>query len=503
METSPGTIDKLRPVLGADLARLRETNPAWRLLASPLAPYVLSCLKQLFGAPGQHILQEDMETSLARILLENANREEVEENYLQQARRELREWIRRGLISERSGILYATDELQRTMDFINSLETKIMTSTASRLATVQKVIAELALQLSPDAVRRETELRNRITELERELERVKGGEFEVKSGRAAIEGIREVYDLATSLHTDFRRVEDSFRRAEKDLRESLIRDGQHRGIALDKLLDNHDELIETPEGQVFAIFHEQLSDSMALDLMRQQLKEITEHALETEALNRQQRHDLLRLVARLIEESRQVFSARSRSDRDVKSFIKSGLAAEHLAVGRLLNGLFEAALDLDFSQQAVRRSKTPLPLIAVNLAMIPTPERLKLSALEDTDELELDLTQVAANIDEFDETFWNSFASLDREEFYEQVLELLIEQSGTMTLGEIITSLKPDQDFEAVAYLLELARESKSTDWQGSKESFEIKVEDCRLRYQIPHVELSHSTLRSVSWEAM
>lgn len=507
-------MDKFNLTVSADLAKLRETNAAWRLLASPLAPFVLSCASRLFDGSVEGTSVEDMESVLAEILQDNANHEEVEGNYLQQARRELREWIKRGLISERAGILYATDELQRTMDFIGGLQDRIMTSTASRLATVQGAIADLALQLSPDAEKREAELKSRIAKLEAELARVMSGEFEIRSGNAAVESIREVYDLATSLHTDFRRVEESFRQAERELRESLIRDGQHRGIALDKLLDSHDELIETTEGQVFAVFHEQLNDQVVLDQMRQQLREIAEHALESEALSRQQRNDLTRLVTRLIEESSRVIAARSRSDRDVKNFIKSGLAAEHLAIGRLLNELFETALGLDLSQRAVSHKRTHMPLVAVNLALIPTPERLRLTALEDMDELTLDLTQNAASGDEFDDSFWDSLACLDREAFYEQALALLADHPGTMTVGEITATLAPEHDLEAIAYLLGLAsglvvdsngnkgQAGQLAAWERKTETFELLVAGCRLRYRIPQIDLNHAALRSVNWEA-
>jgi hypothetical protein len=46
--------------------------------------------------------------------------------------------LKRGLIVERDGQIMATDALQRALRFLDSLEDQAMTSTASRLATVQR-----------------------------------------------------------------------------------------------------------------------------------------------------------------------------------------------------------------------------------------------------------------------------------------------------------------------------------------------------------------------------
>jgi hypothetical protein len=56
----------------------------------------------------------------------------------QLAGRELRQWIRRSLIVERGGRIFATDALQAATVFVEGLDSRIMTSTASRLSVVQQ-----------------------------------------------------------------------------------------------------------------------------------------------------------------------------------------------------------------------------------------------------------------------------------------------------------------------------------------------------------------------------
>lgn len=159
---------------------------------------------------------------------------------------------------ERNGQLLATDALQQALVFLDSLDDRTMTSTAPRLVTVQRAIEDLEAQLSPNQTSREQSLKTGIETLKNELAAVSAGNFEVLDGSHAEEGIREVYQLAISLQADFRRVEDSYRDADRPLRQRIISEKQNRGQILDKLLGSHESLVRTPEGQVFEGFHQQL-----------------------------------------------------------------------------------------------------------------------------------------------------------------------------------------------------------------------------------------------------
>ena len=158
------------------------------------------------------------------------------------------------MIVERNGQVLATDALQRSLQFLDWIEDNTMTSTASRLATVQRAIEDLEAQLNPSQVDREKSLMAKIDALTRELAAVQSGEFDVLEGPQAVEGIREVYQLAISLQADFRRVEDSYREADRSLRQRIISERQNRGQVVDGLLSSHDALINTNEGQVFESF---------------------------------------------------------------------------------------------------------------------------------------------------------------------------------------------------------------------------------------------------------
>lgn len=245
------------------------------------------------------------------------------------------------------------------------------------------------------------------------------------------------------------------------MRQSIVSDQQHRGDIVDRLLDGHDTLLETAEGKVFHGFYEQLGRSNELDSMKHRLRKILRHPATSSALTRQQQYDLRWLVIRLVQESASVIKARARSERDVKDFLKTGLAAENHRVGELLNGILTAALNLDWSSQGLRKSATPLPPIAVATANLPLVERLRFKSAEDEDVAELELDEQGVNLDEVDDEFWRAFDGLDREALFSQTVQLLSVTGDPMSIADLASHLPPTHDLETLALWLSMAREAE------------------------------------------
>ena len=400
--------------LSQRLIKMRRNHPAWLLLASPKGPLILASLKSLIDAHPGGIDFEDAVEHLAALFADNANDSEFDlgDNHAITARRELRKCLKRRLIVERDGQLLATDALQRSFHFLDSLEDQPMTSTASRLATVQREIENLEAQLSHSQSSRERSLKRRIQALEEELATVQSGDFEVLSGPKAEEGIREVYQLAVSLQADFRRVEDSYREADRSLRQRIISEKQHRGEIVDALLNGHEALVDTVEGQVFESFHQQLVKTAELEQMKLRLRSILENENTDNALERNQKADLRSLVPRLVQESERVIQARARSERDVRGFLKSGLVDEQIRVGAILQDLFQVALGVDWQSQDVRRTPGPLPPIAVATPNLPLMERLLIKEVGDDVSGDLDLTVLQADPGQMDERILAGLSSV-------------------------------------------------------------------------------------------
>lgn len=483
----------------------RNQHAAWLLLASRRAPLLLSCLRTLFEKANDGVVVEDALQALSEMLVAYASNDlyEIErDNAALQAGRELREWIKRRLVVEREGRIYATDALEVAIQFVESLDSRIMTSTASRLSVVQREIENLETSLNPNPVSRITSLRRRIQELEHELAQAEAGNVVVLDEAQAIEGIREVYTLATGLRADFRRVEDSWREADRTLRQSIISEQYHRGEIIDRLLDGQDALLNTPEGRVFDSFQQQMQQSVDLDAMRERLRTILIHPAASKALVRGQQQELRWLVSRLVQESKAVLQARARSERDVRGFMKTGLAAEHHRVGHLLNELLSYAVNLDWQRQAIRRQPVPLPPIGIAIAGLPVVERLRFKALSDDEQEAPDLSHQLTGLEQIGNEFWDAFDGLDRQALILETLQMLAKQNKPLSFGDLAALLLPTHDLETFALWLSMAREAGLEIIEERREEVVlIDDEQRRWRYSLPVAGLEFEAFKDIDWE--
>ncbi len=487
----------------ATYQRLREQNPAWRLLAARRAPLVLACLSRLFAHPGERVTFDDAVQLLAELLAEHANNPDYEIRSAELgrlARRELRDQIRAKLLVERDGELAATDALQQVFRFVERLEDRMMSSTASRLAMVQHQIAEVAARLDPDPEARSARIRQRIAELEAELAAVDAGDVPVLEGEPAVEAIQDVYALTLSLRDDFGRVEDSYRRADQDLRIAIIRDQQHRGLVVDRLLEGHEALIETSEGRVFQAFYTQLNASEDLEQMSRNLARILESEAALAGLSRQQQIDLRRIRSRLVAESTNVVRARARSERDVRNYLRSGLGLEHQRVTELLDAILERALDVDWSRQAVRRSPTPLPPVGIPVA-VPVPERLRAADIDIDGSGDLDFVPQPAQLADIDNELWLALQGLDRQAWASRTVEVLVREGRPLTMAELAGALPPTHDLETVTVWIEMASQAEAA-VGDEPDSFDVEPDDGPpLRFTVPTIVFEPEAMAERSWE--
>ncbi|MGQ0801280.1 MAG: DUF3375 family protein [Pseudomarimonas sp.] len=397
--------------------------------------------------------------------------------------------------------MYATDALETALRFVQALGSRIMTSTASRLAVVQREIERLAARLNPDPHSRAEHLRRQIADLQRELDEAEAGRVEVADNKEASEGIRELYALATSLRADFRRVEDSWRDADLRLRHAIVNEGHHRGAIVDTLLDGHDTLLETNEGRVFQAFHQQLQREVELDAMKRRLRSILQHPQAGIALTLPQQVDLRWLVMRLVKESASVIRARSRSERDVRSFLRTGLAAEHHRVGQLLNEFFLHAQAVDWTVASIRRQPARLPPLAIACGSLPVVERLRFKSLDQQALRDLNLQRMAGDIDQIDEEFWSSLDSLDREELVRDTVEAIRGSDQPMSLARLAQRLPPTHDLESLAVWLGMAREVDCI-IDEERETLDLATRDDRnLRFHVPLLAFDPAAFERFDWE--
>jgi hypothetical protein len=204
-----------------------------------------------------------------------------------------------------------------------------------------------------------------------------------------------------------------------------------------------------------------LQGAGGLTEMAARLKEIRTHALAASAFNDQQRSDLHWLIPLLVRESRQVMDARARSESDVRSFMQTGLAAEHHRVGQLVQQVLHAALGLDWSRQALRRTPADVPPVALAFAQgnhqIKPLDRLVYSDATAAPQPTLSFDEQPVNLHDMDDAFWAAFDTLDEAALLAQTAAVLADHPEGLHWPDLVRALPPEHDLQTLAVWLDAA----------------------------------------------
>ena len=158
---------------------------------------------------------------------------------------------------------------------------------------------------------------------------------------------------------------------------------------------------------------------------------------------------------------------------------------------------------MDWQSQAVRRQPSPLPPIAVAIPSLPLIERLRAKEALNSDESDLDLSNVEGDPSTIDEEFWRAYRALDRTELFEDTIEQLKQSGKALTLGELAKALPPTHDLETLAYWLAMAREA-GIEIGEDEEVFDLTDEQgCTTRFHTPKIDLEHQSVATLKPEEL
>lgn len=361
-------------MLQAKYRRLFSESAAWKLLRADNAPYILAFINELFSE------ENEIPYGRARIILDaelERSRELGIWHTETSAGSYLNQWISSGWLRELDDLLTKTDASEIAMRFCRGLDERSSGTTASHLRIVQEAVRDLAVALSPNADERVAILKNKQTEIQRELDDLQAGVVVQLSEAEQHERLREIYQLASVLTGDFRRVEDDIRQLDKDLRVKIIGGDVTRGEVLLSVMEKEALLLSTDAGSAFEGFFQLLCDQNRSMELREQLRSILSQPV-AEKLSAHQRQFLGQLMRELSRESDRVFRVRRRTEEGLRSYIESGALEENRAVDQLLASLERQAV---FIRDAEVDLKTATSLsLPVGPIGIKSPESMQLKA---------------------------------------------------------------------------------------------------------------------------
>ena len=468
--------------LHARYRRQIQENAAWRLLRAANAPMVLAFISELFDESNDVLFSR----AKAALELELAHwREEEWFESEKSAAAYLREWIQAGWLRELDDHLSKTDASEMALRFCTDLDRRDNKATASHLRIVQDAVRDLAASLSPDASERIALLESRKAELQAQIDDLKAGIVVQLSEAEQREQIREVYQLASVLTGDFRRVEDDIRLLDQSLRVQMIETDSNRGEVLQELLHKEALLAESDAGRAFESFFQLLCDQNRSMEFREQLRSLLSRPA-AEFLRKDESRYLGQLVRELTRESERVFKVRRRTEESLRAYVESGAHLENRRVEQLLGGLERLAVR--FQQHDIDwRTQLPLELHS-GKASISSPQSMRLRHPEE----QLDTRDIKAEQNRHAPSrhMLEQLHSVKVMEVAER-MQVLLRQQGPLSIGEFIKEQPVTSGLEELVACLRVAKAIGATELE-SKETVVIADRNGdQIRATIPALLLS------------
>jgi hypothetical protein len=244
-----------------DIAWLRANSPAWRLLRADSAPLVLSFLHRVFVADNvRAISASDLESRLDDELYAMNQRQPG--SFPRKARAYLDDWAHPEACWLRKYYPDGSDEphfdatpaVEKALTWVRSLGEREFVGTESRLNTVFELLRQIVHGTETDPAARIGELTRRKRQIEEEIERVQAGDVTVLDSSGVRDRYQQLAATARELLSDFREVEENFRRLDRQLREKIAGWQGGKGELLDDVLGSRESISGSDQGRSFQAF---------------------------------------------------------------------------------------------------------------------------------------------------------------------------------------------------------------------------------------------------------
>lgn len=326
-------------------------HPAARLLRADQAAFALSFLHTVFKESGQTAVPEELlQTRLERWLterraVESFAWEKTAREYLDDWCSEERAWVRKVHSAGLEPAFELTSATEKALVWLDSLRGQAFVGTESRLEGIFRELDELLRQTSDDAEARMEHLRAERAKIDDEIARLlAGGKPRTYESWQVNERYARVLEDARTLVSDFRQVEENFRRLAQEVVERQSAAGSTKGEIVGRVLDSHDSVRESGQGRSFYGFVRLLLDPVR----REQFEAQVDQALRIPVLAPELRDDplLRRLLPRLRSEQEKVGASTQRLTANLRRALETARLAERRRVRELVGEIQTLALKL-------------------------------------------------------------------------------------------------------------------------------------------------------------
>ena len=432
-----------------EIVRLSSRHPAWTLLRSQNVALVLSFLSRVFvtanaGSLPASTLTDELDQELFAL-----NQRPGERAFPRPAAAYLDDWASGDHGWLRKYYPPGIDEphydlspaVEQAVRWVDSLQTREFIGTESRLNTIFELLRQMVLGAETDPAEHLAELHRRRSELNQAITRAERGDIDILDPIAQRDRYQQFSRTARELLSDFRELEENFRRLDRGLREQIAGWTGTKGELLDEVLGNRNTITDSDQGRSFQAFYDFL-----LSAPRQ--AELTELLSQLERIDALPTHDdrLTHIHFDWIDASERTQATVRLLSEQLRRFLDDQVWLENRRVFDLLHNIETKALQL--RDQPDRSDAMELDESRVTV-MLPTERPLH----QPTVVVDLDTGPIEAGDDDFDASALVSQIYVDLETLTRRVRVALGAQSQ-IGLDQVIADTPLEHGLaELIGYL--------------------------------------------------
>lgn len=330
------------------LKNLREHHPAWRLLSSDNASFILSFFYKEFVLPNhrklpEHLLISKLENHMELIPHIRDNNKRAKD-YLIEWSDDAFGWLRRFYPKNEEEIHYdLSSSAEKAIEWLLSLKPEIFIGTESRLITVFDLLEQIVsgTQTDPDLKLRELEKKKEL--LEKEMALVKKGDIRNLDPTQIKERFLQATQMAREILSDFRAVEQNFRELNRDMREKIAKWDRSKGELIGDYFSEQNDIYQSDQGKSFDAFFNFIMSSDA----RTRFDETIETLKKIETLgNIVEQSGMEDIVGDWLEGSNQVWNTVETMSEQLRRYVDESYLDEEKRINQLIKNIEIKALKL-------------------------------------------------------------------------------------------------------------------------------------------------------------
>jgi flagellar motility protein MotE (MotC chaperone) len=466
---------------------LRENHAGWSLLRAQNAPLAVSFFIKAFTGPNQRDIGrqelidhlDDVLFGLREVFGEDKYPRPAGE-YLDEWAAPERAWLRKyyvpGQDEPRYDLTAAAEDVVR---WVESLSGRDFVATQSRLTSIFAVLKALVQQSETDPEVRLAELQRQRDGIDAEMQRIKAGHIRVMTGPEALDHFQQLTTLAKDLLSDFREVEQNFRKLDRQVREQIATWDGTQGELLASIFANQQDISGSLQGRTFQGFWDYLMSPQ----LRTELRDLLQRATEIDALAKLDNlHAVTNLHQDWLPAVEQTQATVRQLSQQMRRLLDDKVFLENKRIMQLVRSIESGAL-------GTREVPPPGVFMEIAAQSVDVALPFERPLYEPSRRIMVDDVVVAANDSEVDAGALFSQFHVDTERLKSNIDDVL-DGAEQATLGEVAAAHPLSQGLAEIVAYYQLATES---DWASINPD-----ESQQLSWQLPDGSIREATVEQI-----